>query len=283
MKPEDQAKSIAAKLSKLSRTLGVPYQVVATELLIERLLARIVSNPRLSKCLVFKGGYVGLRVYDSDRYTIDLDALLVKTNVKPTMNLVKEAAALNLKDGTWFEFQEQFDLKTQGEYGGIRQVYRAGIGPKLEDIRRAQLIHFDLGIGDPVIPGPLTVKTKELIGTAEISWSVYPLETMVAEKLQTLVSRGSDNSRAKDIFDLYSFLPRAKKSSLKKAIKACFQYRETPIPKDWIKTLKAMDLTLLKRGWQNAMAHVETRPEFEESFDGIISQLMRIFPKKDQK
>ena len=85
MKKEDQAKSITAKLSKISRTTGINYQSISTTFLLERLLARLVADKKLAKSLVFKGGYVGLRVYNSNRYTIDLDALLMKADIPSTL------------------------------------------------------------------------------------------------------------------------------------------------------------------------------------------------------
>ena len=69
--------SIRQKLIDLSKKLRVPYQNVETAFLLERLVARFVSDKSLDRHLVFKGGFVGLRVYNSHRYTVDLDALLV--------------------------------------------------------------------------------------------------------------------------------------------------------------------------------------------------------------
>lgn len=58
MKKEDRAKSISAKLSKISRATGINYQGISTTFLLERLLARLVADGKLAKSLVFKGGYV---------------------------------------------------------------------------------------------------------------------------------------------------------------------------------------------------------------------------------
>jgi hypothetical protein len=152
MKKADLAKSIAAKLSSIAQSKGLPYQLISTTFLLERLLARLILDSRLAKSLVFKGGYVGLRVYDSPRYTIDLDALLLKADLNETLKRTIAAAQKDISDGTWLLFESQADSKTQGEYGGVRQVFRAGLGEPLKDVRRAQTINFDLGIGDPVTP-----------------------------------------------------------------------------------------------------------------------------------
>jgi hypothetical protein len=106
--------------------------------LIERLVARLVADKKLCQHLVFKGGFVGLRVYGSPRYTIDLDALLVRANIDSTLERVKKRAEMDSGDSTWFRFESQTILTTQGEYGGIRQVYRVGIREILSNIKRAQ-------------------------------------------------------------------------------------------------------------------------------------------------
>ena len=144
MKKEDQAKSIAAKLSNISRTAGINYQSISTTFLLERLLARLVADGKLAKSLVFKGGYVGLRVYNSNRYTVDLDALLVKADIPSILKQTAKAIEIDAGDGAWFVLESQIDLKTQGEYGGVRQVYRSGIGDIPIDVKRAQIINFDL-------------------------------------------------------------------------------------------------------------------------------------------
>ena len=279
MKKVDQAKSISAKLSILAKVRKVPYESLATVFLIERLLARLVSGPKLAKAFVFKGGYVGLRVYNSERYTLDLDALLVKADISSTLKQAVIEIEKDIDDGAWFLLESQVDLKTQGEYGGIRQVFRAGIGLPPKDIKRSQVINFDVGIGDPITPAPIKTQTNEMIGNRELSWQVYPIETIIAEKFQTLIHRGDDNSRAKDIFDLYYYLPKTDSKMAKEAIKQCFKFRETLIPVDPVDFIMSIDKTLLKRGWKNALATMKSPPTFEEAFSVIQEQLKRIFKK----
>ncbi len=283
MKRLDHAKSIAAKLSKLSKVQKIPYANVATAFLIERLLARLLANTQLNKFLVFKGGYVGLRVYNSARYTVDLDALLLNADVKSTLKQTVVAIEKDLDDGTWFLLESQVDLLTQGEYGGVRQTFRAGIGDRPKDITRSQLINFDIGIGDPVTPGPFKIQTHEMIGNSELSWQVYPVETIIAEKLQTLIERGNENSRAKDIFDLYFYLPKADAKILQKAVKQCFAFRDTEMPSGPAEFIASIDQTLLKRGWKNALASIKNPPTFEEAFGSILKELKIFFPAKPNK
>lgn len=273
MKAKDLARSINQRLSNLAQKKGVSFASLNTSFLIERLVIRLTSDKTLKDSLVFKGGYVGLRVYESPRFTVDLDALLMKANLRKTLEKSKTAAVTDIGDGVWFKFEQEVDLKAQGEYGGIRQTFRAGIGFPMENIKRAQILNFDIGIGDPVTPAPIEQELAELIGEGELSWQVYPIETIIAEKLHALIDRGDDNSRAKDIFDLSQFLPKANEKILQKALVACFKYRKTELPTDIAAHLSTINLNLLKRGWPSAISTVKNAPTFEDAFEAVIKQL----------
>ncbi len=85
MTTKSKGESIRQKLNALSSKTGVKYSNIETIFLIERLLARLTSNKTLNQSLVYKGGFVGLKIYESPRYTVDLDALLIKSNIEPTL------------------------------------------------------------------------------------------------------------------------------------------------------------------------------------------------------
>ena len=172
--------------------------------------------------------------------------------------------------------KKKLSLKTQGEYGGIRQVFRAGIGEIPQNTKRSQIIHFDLGAGDPIIPQPVTVNMSELIGGKKLSWFIYTIETMIAEKIHALVDRGEGSSRSKDIFDLVHFLPKANRHLLKKALRACFNYRGTKLPEDLADFISRIDVTLLKRGWPSAVSGMKQAPVFEDNFKILLKELRKI-------
>jgi len=277
MTTKSKGESVRQKLNTLSAKLRVKYANLETVFLIERLVARLIADKVLSQRLVFKGGFVGLKVYESPRYTVDLDALLVKANIESILELAKEKAESDLNDGVWFRFEDQVDLKTQGEYGGIRHVYRAGIGEVLKNLKRAQVINFDLGIGDPVTPGPQKKETPSLLSNnEELIWSVYPIETIIAEKLHALISHGDQNSRSKDVHDLAIFLPKADDKVLKEAVKKCFEYRETDVPTSFSNTLKELDTTRLEQGWTSAIASIPNAPAFKAAFEAVVKSMKKM-------
>jgi hypothetical protein len=218
--------------------------------------------------LVFKGGFVGLRVYNSKRYTVDLDALLKKANVNSTLELTRNAAESDLGDGVWFRFESKVDLEAQGEYGGVRQTFRAGFGEIPKKIVKAQIINFDLGIGDPV--SPVSSKIQSILEDQELSWSIYPVETIIAEKIHALVDRGPLNSRSKDVFDLVAFLPKATPFALRDSLKKCFSYREAILPARLSDVVKNLDTKTLERGWISAVASIPSAPKFSDTFARLI-------------
>src|SRR5690606_11375085 len=128
--------------------------------------------------------------------------------------------------------------------------------------------------GDPVTPAPLQTETPSFFSQNEdISWSVYPVETIVAEKLHALISHGNLNSRSKDVHDLSVFLPKVDPAVLGEAIKRSFIYRGTELPTSFSEVLKSTDTSSLARGWASAMASVKDAPEFNDAFTEVV-QLM---------
>jgi predicted nucleotidyltransferase component of viral defense system len=271
MSTKAKGTSATQKLVNLAKKRGVRFEHVATEFLIERLVQRFVADKKLASLLVFKGGFVGLRVYNSSRYTVDLDALLKKSNLEATLKLTREAAEADFDDGVWFRFENQMDLEAQGEYGGIRQTFRAGFGEVPKKLLKAQTINFDLGIGDPV--SPVSSKIVTLLSNEELSWSVYPIETIIAEKLHALVARGDLNSRSKDVFDLVAFLPKGNTAALQESLKKCFKYRETDLPGRLSDVVKELDTKTLERGWVSAVASIKNAPKFQDTFANLVSLL----------
>ncbi|MBS1960409.1 MAG: nucleotidyl transferase AbiEii/AbiGii toxin family protein [Bdellovibrionales bacterium] len=280
MTTKAKGESVRQKLTALSKKLGVQYRNIETVFMIERLVARLIADKNLANHLVFKGGFVGLKIYESPRYTIDLDALLIKANIDETLERVKEQAEADLNDGVWFRFESQIDLATQGEYGGIRHSYRAGIGEVLRNLKKAQVIHFDLGIGDPITPGPQKKQTPSLLsGHDEISWSVYPVETICAEKLHALISHGDENSRSKDVHDLAIFLSKVDRPTLKEALKNCFNFRTTELPKSFHEEIKKLNTARLERGWDSAVGSVANATSFKTAFEKMLKLICELEAK----
>ena len=273
MNLQREAISIRKRLSNYVRKHQLVYQNVETAFLLERLVVRITAITKLQDTIIFKGGYVGLRVHNSGRYTTDLDAIITNHEVRDILQAIRTEVEKTSYDAVWFKFEQESDLKTQDKYGGIRQTYRVGIGKMPDDTVRSQKINLDVSVGEPVIPPPLDVTTAELISDGDLGWHVYPLELMAAEKIHALVDRGKYNSRSKDIFDLCQFLPKLKGKNLKQALESCFQHRRTKLPHNLSEYIQNIDTEQLKQGWPSAVSTVRSAPSFEQAYQKIISEL----------
>jgi hypothetical protein len=267
------AQAITAKLSELARTQDKPYDKLLTIFLLERAVARLVSDRTLARCLTFKGGYVSVRVYNSPRFTTDIDAVLHGLDQASAVEKIHEQMALPFGDGAWFRYEEKQKLVTQSEYGGWRLVFRGGLGNPPEKFSRAQIIDIDIGIGDPVTPAPRLIETESLVGNDSLLWQVYPVETILAEKLHTLVTRGSANSRARDVYDISLLLPQADDVTLKNALQATFNYRGHILSDGLADILQSMDTGLLKRGWASAVGHISGVRGFNETWHDLVINL----------
>jgi len=123
------------------------------------------------------------------------------------------------------------------------------------------------------VPGPVEVETPFLLGGGKLSWSVYPAETTVAEKLHALVVRGAESSRSKDIFDLNLLLTKCDPAILKKSVTETFRHRGDTVPTDLAEHLRQIDRKLLKMGWASAIGDIASAPDFDEEFDGAVRQI----------
>jgi hypothetical protein len=97
----------------------------------------------------------------------------------------------------------------------------------------------------------LKSKTPSLLEHEDpVIWKIYPIEYIIAEKLQTLLDRGSANSRAKDVYDLIFLFPRTHDwKALFSSIKDTFENRETYLPDSFEKKAAQIDKTILSHGW----------------------------------
>ena len=101
--------SVSERIKRVAKEKGATYAEILTQFLIERAAVRLVSDPILYKRLVFKGGFVGLMVYASPRFTTDLDAVLQSQDRYDFRTNARDAMAHDLGDHVWFEFEQGVD------------------------------------------------------------------------------------------------------------------------------------------------------------------------------
>jgi len=273
-----------ARLKKLvTNAPGKTINELRIILALERAVHRLERHPRLSNHLIFKGGFVLLKTIGTHRFTRDLDALAFEISKEEVPSLVIEALTVDLGDGLWFGDILTQDLMDQGKYGGLRFncAYQIGEPPlQKEKIKKLSRIHIDIGFGDEMdSPPQRKAMNSILIEIQPVSWLVYSLETIFSEKLETLISRGSLNSRAKDLYDLVVIFDKYKDNlELGPSIELTFRNRNTPLPKSFFEAASKFDLEMLKTSWSSVLL-----TETSKSFDEVWILVLQIFRELDAK
>lgn len=251
---------------------------------LERAIARIQHDKELADHLIFKGGFVLLKQYQSHRFTRDADALAVSTSKETFANLVRQAITTDLDDGLWFGDMQVNDLPDQGRYGSLRFDFAFQIGaPKPGKIHKLSRIHIDAGFSNDLAVQATHETMPSLFPTDEpVSWTIYPVEQIVAEKLETLFQRGIENSRAKDVYDLVYLMPRcANRKQLLDSIQHTFANRETPLPASFTESAKQMtDLTILQAAWPGVKITAD-KPTFAEVWERLMWSLQELDRKRE--
>jgi len=116
-------------------------------------------------------------------------------------------------------------IRDGSEYDGLRLRIRAGLGGS--DI----VVQIDVGFGNAIVPGPEETEVRTILGDPPPRILAYPRESVVAEKLNAMVTLGERNSRYKDFYDLHAMANAFEfdQETLVRAVRATFERRRTPI------------------------------------------------------
>lgn len=165
---------------------------------LERFLYRLSTSSHRSE-LVLKGGML-LAAFDERRPTADVDLLAtaVANDVETISAFVREVLAVEVDDGVVFDPHSLRAEVTRDAdpYTGVRITVPARID------RARHPLRIDVNVGDPVTPEPVEVSYPALLGDP-FELVGYPLETVLAEKIVTMIDRGDATTRDRDFADVY--------------------------------------------------------------------------------
>ena len=193
------AMQLKARINAKAKEAGIPAQALMQSYLFERLLERL-SKSEWRDNVVIKGGMlVSSLVGVASRTTMDLDTTITGFTLthKSAEKVFRDVAAVDADDDWSFEFDRTEDIRETDDYPGIR-VYLKAVYPPM-----AVPLKIDVTTGDSITPGPIAYDYPLLFDGGSISLMSYPLETVLAEKLETVVSRGVTNTRPRDFYDIH--------------------------------------------------------------------------------
>ncbi len=204
-------KSIALKSKADARTLMRIYMM-------ERFLER-VSVSRYKDSFVLKGGMlVTALVGVSLRSTMDIDTSIKNQNlsIENAHRIINEIKDIDIGDGVSFEIKEVSNIMDEMEYPGIRFTLNALMGKLITPMK------IDISTGDVITPKAIEYSYKLLLEDRVISLWSYNLETILAEKLQTVLARGVLNTRMRDFYDIKTLLDIYEQEIDKRIFKEAF-------------------------------------------------------------
>ena len=203
------------------------YYEILQRYMFERILERIsVSNYQDN--FILKGGLLLSAMFGiGNRVTKDMDATITGIDVSKDkmLKVLNEILSINLKDDVKFDVVDITDIRGDDEYGGNKYH----IVGKLQSLKVN--LEIDISTGDKVTPRELKYKYPLIFENRTIIISSYNIETILAEKIETVLRRGVFNSRMKDFYDIYYFLTKLRKdiniNILKEAVDNTFTKRNS--------------------------------------------------------
>lgn len=224
--------SLKARVNNISNQLNISQNVIYNRFFYDAFLSRLAFSPFRDK-LILKGGLYLSSVFGVElRSTMDIDFYCKNLSLKEDeiIKVIKEISDIDFGDQIVFKLLDINKIRDDDIYGGF-QVTLLG---KLDNIRCQ--FSIDVATGDPIIPSEHSYNYKCLVTGEVLPIKVYSLESVVAEKLETVLSKGIANSRSKDYYDLYILrnlhFQNIDKKILKEAYRKVCEYRRFNISKE---------------------------------------------------
>lgn len=190
---------LKAFIKKKAFEKHVSPQLVMQNYMLERLLERI-SVSKYKNNFIFKGGFlIGAIIGLDARTTMDLDATIKGITLsKESINYIfKEICKISCDDNVTFEILGINGIREDDDYPGVRVSLKATFSPINVPLT------VDITTGDVITPREIKTSIPMLFEQGEINIFSYNIETILAEKIETILSRGITNTRPRDFYDVH--------------------------------------------------------------------------------
>lgn len=209
-----------AFIKKKASEKNISAQLVIQNYMLERLLERI-SLSKYQQNFILKGGFlISAIVGLESRATMDLDTTLkgISLNHDEIKKVFEEICQIKIDDDVSFEIDSFKDIRKADSYPGVK----VGLKAIYKSLRVALFV--DITTGDKITPREINYRFKLLFDDRAIKIMAYNLESLLAEKIETILSRSVSNTRSRDFYDIYIIHKLQEKnydfSILKRAIEA---------------------------------------------------------------
>lgn len=188
-------KSVAKQNNADARTLMRIYMM-------ERFLERLAQSEYRDNFIIKGGILVTAMIGVAHRSTMDIDTSMKNLNLsaEDALRVVNQVKDIDLDDGVSFDVKDVSNIMDEMEYPGIRVTMNANVGRLITPLK------IDISTGDVITPRAIEFNYDLLLEDRSISLWSYNLETILAEKLQTVLARGILNTRMRDFYDIRMLL-----------------------------------------------------------------------------
>jgi hypothetical protein len=271
------AMQLKAIIKNIAKNKNISAALVLQNYMLERFLER-VSLSRYHDNYIIKGGFLIASMVGLDsRATMDMDATIkgYPVNEEAIRKMVADIIAVPVEDAIHFCLKSVREIREGDEYTG----YRVALTANYE--KMAVPLKLDITTGDKITPREIEYSYKLMMEDRSIRVLAYNLSTILAGKLETVVSRGDQNTRPRDYYDIYILSKLQAENididSLKAALSATtakrgsselmMQYAEI------MRTVKSSDV--MKRQWDNYRKDFDYAAgiEFEETCDAVVAMM----------
>ena len=271
------AMSFKAKIKNIAKEKGIPPQQVQQHYLIEEILT-LISKSSYRNSFIVKGGYlIGQMIGLGKRTTMDLDVTLKGTSLNRDnlLNIFEEIVS-NTTDVFSFTVDKLEPIRQDDIYGGFSIKLNATFDTLNE------VIFIDVTTGDKITPREISYSMPSLFTNHTIDVWTYNLETVLAEKLETIISRGVASTRPRDRYDLYT-LYKLRESQidftiLKRAIENTSEKRNSKtLIRNWKEQVRGIETSDYQKNlWSRYQRQFKYAKDisFEESVQ-IINEIMK--------
>lgn len=266
---------LKAKIRNLSGNDSKKAQTLIRIFIMERFLERVCLS-KYRNNFILKGGMLVASIVGLDtRATMDIDTTVSSIHLtkENAARIIEEIISIELPDKVHFQINRITDIMELHNYPGIRLTLDA----TMDNLR--QSIKVDISTGDVITPNAVEYNYKLIFEDRSIHMWTYNLETLLAEKLETIMARGLANTRMRDFYDIHiigskkEYKPEVLKSAFLSTCKARSTLNQIPGFSDILIALKK-DSTLIKQ-WNlfraNSFFVKESWEEVMESVQHVAS------------
>ena len=221
------ARQLKDLIRNLSKKKSADAQILVRNYMMERFLERI-SLSEYKNQFILKGGMLVAAMVGLDaRATMDLDATIKGTNVsvEDVEMIISKIISIPLNDGVSFRIKRISEIMEEADYPGVR----ASMETKFDGVITP--LKIDISTGDIITPREIKYNFNLMLENRTIEVWAYNLETVLAEKLETVISRNVTNTRMRDFYDIYIlqklYGEQLSKDVLRDALVATAKKRET--------------------------------------------------------